>query len=177
MEIKVKKLEEAGYYSAMIGLALNKNQISDKMPAVANILCDKDAGHNKFLESIIIWLEVTAPRYWWSEADTYRLSTKQSQSTMHTVLKRPLTEEDFEDKCIIPETLQVINLYVESKDLLRLKKILPEGFMQTRVWCMSYKTLSNIILQRKNHRLPHWQEFIKLVLEQVDHPELLTKRL
>jgi len=76
MHIKVIKLEEAGYESAIKGLSLNKNQTQSHSKKVAQILCDKDFGHNKFLESIYIWLDVTAPRYWWSEADTYRLTTK-----------------------------------------------------------------------------------------------------
>jgi len=45
--------------------------------------------------------------------------------------------------------------------------------MQKRMWNMNYKTLRNIILQRKNHRLPHWQTFIKSIEEQIDYPELL----
>ena len=57
------------------------------MKEISEKLHDKDEGHNKFLESIIIWAEVTAPRYWWQEADTYRLSTKQSESTMHTLIE------------------------------------------------------------------------------------------
>ena len=89
MGIIVNKLEEAGYQSALFGLSLNKNQPLENMPDVAKKLCNKSGGHNKFLESIIIWLDVTAPRYWWQDADTYRLSTKQSQSTNHTILKRP----------------------------------------------------------------------------------------
>lgn len=53
----------------------------------AGRLFEKDGGHNKFLESVILWLDVNAPLYWWTEADTYRLSTKQSESTMHTLEK------------------------------------------------------------------------------------------
>ena len=124
-----------------------------------------------------VWLVVKAPRYWWQDADTYRLSSKQSQSTTHTLLKRPLVLEDFEDKCVIPETLTVLNMCINGKDFLGAKKVLPEGFLQTREWCLSYKTLSNIFVQRKNHPLPHWPEFIKLVLQQVDYPELLSIRL
>lgn len=177
MELIVTKLEEAGHKSALIGLALNKNQPLDKMVNVSQILCNKDYGHNKFLEHMYVWLLVKAPRYWWQDADTYRMSSKQSQSTTHTLLKRPLTIDDFEDKCVIPETLTVLNMCINSKDFLGAKKVLPEGFLQTREWCLSYKTLANIFVQRKNHKLPHWHEFIKQVLQQVEYPELLSKRL
>ena len=81
-------VEEAGYMSALGGLGHNKKQPQDRgMHAVAVRLAPMDGGHNKFLESIYVWLNVKAPRYWWQEADTFRLSTKQSESTMHTLNK------------------------------------------------------------------------------------------
>ena len=177
MGIIVNKLEEAGYQSALFGLSLNKNQPLENMPDVAKKLCNKSGGHNKFLESIIIWLDVTAPRYWWQDADTYRLSTKQSQSTNHTILKRPLCKEDFEDCAISDSYLNELNAYVDSKNFLTLKKKLPEGFLQRREWCMSYKTFLNIVQQRKNHMLPQWRSFIDQVIEQMDHKELVIHAL
>ncbi|MGH2270981.1 hypothetical protein ACQ9LF_04210 [Anaerohalosphaeraceae bacterium U12dextr] len=184
--LNVKKAQEAGYKPALIGLAHNKKQCPDKMSVVAQKLADKDGGHNKFLESIIVWLDVRGPRYFWQEADTFRLSTKQSESTMHTLTKELLEiniddekavqaflKDNFEpDSCSIA-TLKWIYEAAKANDLIAVKKRLPEGFLQTRMWCMSYKTLRNIILQRRTHRLPHWKEFIRQTLEQVDHPELL----
>ena len=38
---------------------------------------------------------------------------------------------------------------------------------------MNYKTLRNIILQRRSHRLPHWKDFIRQTLDLVEHPDLL----
>ncbi|MCK9428923.1 MAG: hypothetical protein M0R17_02790 [Candidatus Omnitrophica bacterium] len=160
----------------MLGLSLNKNQPIDKMSTVANNLSDKDYGHNKFLEHIYVWLLIDAPRYFWVDADTYRLSSKQSESST-TVLSKELTVNNFEDKYVLPETLKIINFCINSKNYLEVKKIIPEGWMQKREWCLNYKTLSNIIIQRKHHKLPHWPEFIKQTVSQLDHPELLEKRL
>ena len=182
----VTKVDEAGYDAALHGLAHNKKQPAEKMPSVARKLADMDGGHNKFLESLIVWLDVRAPRYWWQEADTFRLSTKQSESTMHTLTEELLAididnsvevnaflELNFEPHACSLETLQAIYTAAQNKDLIGIKKRLPEGFLQARLWCMSYKTLRNIILQRRTHRLPHWKSFIRQTLEQVDHPELL----
>jgi hypothetical protein len=185
----VEKVEEAGYAAAMRGLAHNKKQSPDDMPTVARRLAGQDGGHNKFLESIIVWLDVQAPRYWWQEADTFRLSTKQSESTMHT-LRRELagvdrTDSDavqrfintaFEPGSCTPQTLEPLFAALDVDDLVEIKKRLPEGFLQKRLWCMSYRTLRNVILQRRTHRLPHWRQFIDQVLAQVDHPELLPDR-
>jgi hypothetical protein len=66
--VKIKILKEAGYDEAILGLSLSKGTSIERAKDVAVILSDKDGGHNKLLESIYIWLDVTAPRYWWQEA-------------------------------------------------------------------------------------------------------------
>ncbi len=184
--ILVKKVDEAGFDAALHGLAHNKKQPVAKMAKVAQKLADLDGGHNKFLESMYVWLDVRAPRYWWQEADTFRLSTKQSESTMHTLTEellaiditdirsvRSFIEDNFEPDSCPPDTLRAIYKAAIDKDIIGVKKRLPEGFLQTRMWCMNYKTLRNIILQRRSHRLPHWKDFIRQTLDIVEHPELL----
>ncbi len=172
-EIQVEIIEEAGYNSAMLGISFNKDQPVKNMPNVANKLAPLDLGHNKFLEQTIVWMVVRAPRYLWQEMDTFRLSSKSSQSTMHTILNDKLLESNFECERIDSSYLNKLNETLESKDLLELKQDLPESFMQKRMWMMSYKTLRNLILQRRNHRLPHWKVFIETILNNIEHPELL----
>jgi hypothetical protein len=172
-EIDVKIIEEAGYNSAMLGISFNKDQPPEKMPDVANKLAPLDFGHNKFLEQIMIWMVVNAPRYWWQEADTFRLSSKSSQSTMHTILKNKLECVNFECEDIEGVNMDYLNSLLAQKELVMLKRKLPEGFMQKRMWMMSYKTLRNIIIQRRFHRLPHWKIALTSILSQIQHPELL----
>ena len=188
--IRVQKIDEAGYDAALLGLSHNKKQTPESMEAVARRLSDKDGGHNKFLESIYLWLDVRAPRYWWQEADTFRLTSKQSESTMHTLTSELLAinlddtaaveaflQANFERESCSAQTLAWIYEAAAAQDIVSVKKRLPEGFLQTRMWCMNYKALRNIILQRRTHRLPHWKEFIRQTLEQADHPALLPELL
>jgi hypothetical protein len=172
-ELSVQVIEEAGYASAIVGLSFNKDQDPNNMHEVAKYLAPFDGGHNKFLEQIGVWVVVRSPRYWWQEADTFRLSSKSSQSTMHTILKNELTADNFECKDTEGIDLNYLNTLLKEKQLIKLKRKLPEGFMQKRVWFMSYKTLRNIILQRRKHLLPHWQYLISELRLQVKHPELL----
>ena len=113
-------------------------------------------------------------RFWNTEFDTYRVGiTKQSESTVHTLLKRPLAQEDFERP--IPETtLHLLNELIAEKRFDEAKNLLPEGFLQRRVVCANYKTLRHIIGQRHDHRLSEWQTFIQEVLAQVERPAYLT---
>lgn len=180
--MKIQILNEFGYSEAIFGLSLSYGTPRQKAEEVALKLCNQDHGHNKFLEMIDVWLDITAPRYWWQEADTYRLSTKQSESTMHTIHKRNLTQDDFEgfiESTTLNWLNSLINNYNLKKDqysFLLLKCHMPEGFLQRRIWKLSYKNLREILIQRSNHRLPEWREiFCPYILSNVEHPELLTK--
>ena len=181
-------IQEAGYESAMRGVQLYRNIDFERAKKLAVTLASKDMGHNKFLESIIVWIEVIAPRYWWQEADTYRQSTKQSESSMYTLRKElsilrdsdnyNLTnymETAFEDGSVTKEQISEMIQKCKESDLVGLKKLLPEGYLQRRIWCLSYKSLRGIILQRRKHKLPHWADFIAQVLLQVGNPELLPE--
>lgn len=182
-------VEEAGYASAMRGLSFNKKRSLDEMHQAALKLCSRDGGHNKFLETMTICVEVQAPRFWWQEADTYRISTKQSESTMHTLVKElqmttprelfTYGERNFDGGVVSSKVLELMHQIANDVNmdsivkLVELKRRMPEGFLQKRMWCMSYKTFRNMYLQRKNHRLPHWPKFLAQVLAQIEHPDLL----
>lgn len=170
--MQVTILNECGYFPAMLGLSLSYNQDVGKMPAVADKLKDKYGGHNKFLESIYLWVDVNAPRYWHQQADTYRLTTKQSESTEHTLARYPITSESFEDTIdqVFIDKLEGMRL---SKDLRKLKAHLPESFLQRRIWVMNYMALKNIINQRSGHKMPQWAYFIDEIKRQAEHPEFL----
>jgi len=171
--ISVRILEEHGYESALLGLSLSYGVDPASMESVANRLRFKGDGHNKFLESIVVWLDVDAPRYFWQQYDTYRVGvSKQSESTMHTMTKRPLRQDDFAHP--IPDAhLHHLNALIGQESWEAVKHDLPESFLQRRILCQNYMSLQRIIRQRKRHRLSEWQQFIDEVLRQVAHRELL----
>ena len=182
--MKVKVMNEAGYEEAMVGLSLNMDKSPADMHHVAKRLCSMDKGHNKFLEQLMVWVDVTAPRYFWSQFDTYRHCSKQSQSTMHTGLKRKLSVEDFEYGIVQQATLNSLNALIEEyptltdpeqkKDSLKYyKAMLPEGFLQRRVVMLNYKSIRNILAQRRRHKLPEWREFCETLYAQCTLPQYL----
>jgi len=172
--MKVKILKECGYEEALLGLSLSYN--ADDMKKIeqrAIKLAQMDGGHNKFLESMILWIDIDAPRYWWSQFDTYRIGiTKQSESTMHTILKRELTMDNF-DVFISGTILDIINTNIRTGDFDSAKAHLPESFLQRRIICTNYKTLRCIISQRHGHKLKQWQNFINSIYEQINYPNFL----
>ena len=52
--------------------------------------------HRKFMRMIAVYVDITAPLYWWKEFDTYKVGTvANSCSTMHKIADKEFTLEDF----------------------------------------------------------------------------------
>lgn len=52
--------------------------------------------HRKFMRMIVVYLDITAPLYWWKEFDTYKVGTvANSCSTMYKIAEKEFTLEDF----------------------------------------------------------------------------------
>lgn len=190
--MRTTKVDECGFLPALFGMGLSYNvvggasyrefltggvpgDIYHRLKQRTDNLAHLQGGHNKFLESIITWWEITAPRYWWSQMDTYRVATKQSESTMHTLMKKPLTQEMFEGGINLL-TLDWLEYLRQQGEFDQLKAELPEAFIQKRIVCCSYKTLQNIYNQRKNHKLREWRYFCDRMLTQVNYPEFIIKK-
>ena len=52
--------------------------------------------HRKFMRMITVYMDITAPLYWWKQVDQYRVSVvTNSCSTMHKIAAREFTLDDF----------------------------------------------------------------------------------
>lgn len=66
--------------------------------------------HRKFMRMIIVYLDITAPLYWWKEFDTYKVGTvANSCSTMHKIADKEFTLEDFSCEHLIDYDLYSCN--------------------------------------------------------------------
>lgn len=91
-----------------------------------NRLRNAGTDHRKFMRMITVYLDITAPLYWWKEFDTYKVGTvANSCSTMHKIADKKFTLEDF--SCEHLNTNRVLTCYApteyhfSSLDLLKLK--------------------------------------------------------
>lgn len=137
-------------------------------------LIKKGDSHAKVMRMVTVWLDITAPRYWWAEMDTYKIGTvTMSESTMHTIMKKELDSENFEGGMDLA-TLNELNEFIKNRQFMKLKKKLPESFLQRRVVCTNYQTLRHIYFDRRNHKLPEWKYFIDRVLLLLPFSDLIT---
>ena len=139
--------------------------------------------HRKFMRQILVSVDITAPLYWWKEADTYKVGTvSNSCSTMHKLASTTITMDCFEmdDFADSNEESNHYNLYTKTmwsnlidhlealrkefnetkdkrywKELIRL---LPESWLQKRTITMNYENLLNMYRHRKNHKLTEWSK-------------------
>lgn len=143
--------------------------------ALAKRLIKAGNEHGKFLRQIYVAFDLTAPRYFWSEFDTYGFAPKNSCSTMHTLLlnSRPISldmfvyhEEESDIMKVIVDELNILRCLYNSEGSTaeqkleykrRAKQLLPEGFLQKRTVATNYAQIRNMYHQRKNHQLPEWR--------------------
>lgn len=137
---------------------------------LASALANSGADDGKFLRMIHVQLDVTAPLYWWKEADTYSVGVvKNSCSTMHKIHAKEFTIDDFSHEHLyspmhdLKPTVDLLNVYrerfIETKDKSdwwQLIQLLPSSYNQRRTWDLNYAVLRNIYHARKGHRLDEW---------------------
>lgn len=150
----------------------------------------RDAGtdHRKFMRMIVVYMDVTAPLYWWKEYDTYKVGTvANSCSTMHKIAEKEFTLDDFSCEHLIGiakddlhGTTSVLNhfrkLYLQSKDKKywwQMIQLLPSSYNQRRTIMLNYEVLANIYKSRRNHKLDEWHTFCDLI-ESLPYSELIT---
>ena len=164
-------------------------------------LANSGPDDGKFLRMIHVQLDVTAPLYWWKEADQYKVGTvTDSCSTMHKIHAKEFELDDFSHEHIINSvsmgaqeievrispmqafltTIECLNsyreLYLETKDKKywwQLIQLLPSSYNQRRTWDLNYAVLRNIYHARRNHKLDEWRELCAWI-ETLPYSELIT---
>ena len=205
--IKVENIEVFNFEGAIRGLRnpMNSWDKSDSIKCYANRncpgicknnscgLCVGDADldlmkrlfnagteHRKYLRQIFVSMDITAPLYWYKEADTYKIGTvANSCSTMHKIAAKPFEMSDFSHEKLgigTETTLKIVvdelnnnkerEMYLQSHDKSfwwGMIQLLPSSYNQRRTITMDYENVFSIIKQRSGHKLDEWNEFVKIL--------------
>ena len=144
--------------------------------------------HAKYRRMITVYVDITAPLYWWKEYDTYKVGTvANSCSTMHKIHARDLQLNDFshehltqENRLMIEDLIHCINKarwrYMESGDKdewWQMIQMLPTSFNQTRTVMLNYEVLTGIYRDRKAHKLDEWRTLCEWI-EHLPMSEIIT---
>lgn len=153
--------------------------------------------HAKYRRMIAVYVDITAPLYWWKEFDTYKVGTvANSCSTIHKIAAKEFTLEDFscehlsnfsshpekvlDPLSILKSTIVTLNScrheYLETKDKFfwwQMIQLLPSSYNQKRTVMLNYEVLAGIYPMRKNHKLDEWREFCDWI-ETLPYSEIIT---
>lgn len=144
--------------------------------------------HAKYRRMITVYMDVTAPLYWWKEADTYKVGTvANSCSTMHKIHAKEFELDDFSHDHLSPDGIITLGMVVSDlnhnrEDYLNTKdkkywwqmiQLLPSSYNQRRTLMLNYEVLSHMYHDRKDHKLDEWREFCKMIRE-LPYSQLIT---
>ena len=162
----------------------------------AKSLSASGTDHRKFMRMIVVYLDVTAPLYWWKEFDTYKVGTvANSCSTMHKIHAKEFALDDFSHEQLNPhgESMRCLNniigvlndyrhRYINGFDNVeprnkvvwwQMIQLLPTSYNQKRTVMLNYEVLANIYKSRHNHKLDEWRTLCEWI-EQLPYSELIT---
>ena len=158
-------------------------------------LCKAGSEHRKFMRHIFVSMDITAPLYWWKQADQYKIGvTTNSCSTMHKIAAKEFELDDFSCEHLIgdetvdfddvhfnmnhyPYGVMLIMVYtlnvwrekyLQTKDKKywwQMIQLLPSSYNQKRTITMNYENALTIIKQRTGHKLDEWSVLIEKLLE------------
>lgn len=209
--LKIENAEVLGWEHAIRGMRNPKNSW-EKSDSTFHLMIDDDkaedfigendlklmttlrnAGtdHRKFMRMITVYLDITAPLYWWKEFDTYKVGTvANSYSTMHKIAAKEFTLEDFshehlqEDSVAVLETvIHTLNVHRDwfnnkvlddpKIDWWQMIQLLPSSYNQKRTVMLNYEVLANIYKSRRHHKLDEWHTLCDWI-ESLPYSELIT---
>ena len=230
--IKIENTEIVGWEAAIRGMRspMNSWDKSDSVKCYANANCPgicknnvsgicigsndldlmkrlRNAGtaHRKFMRMITVYVDITAPLYWWKEFDTYKVGTvANSCSTMHKIHAKEFTLEDFSTEHLCKSNIEVLEelvleleywrdkfvnydeyckvvpefreIYSKKDCWWQLIQLLPSSYNQRRTVMLNYEVLANIYKSRRNHKLDEWHVFCEWI-ENLPYAELITDKV
>ena len=158
-------------------------------------LCNTGTDHRKFMRMIVVYVDITAPLYWWKGFDTYKIGTvANSCSTMHKIHAKEFDVNDFSHEHVeeltgddynmsydfLLRTVDILNYYrkkfLETGDKVywwQLIQLLPSSYNQKRTVMLNYEVLANIYKSRRNHKLDEWHTFCDWI-KMLPYSELIT---
>lgn len=181
--LKIENVDVMGWEAAIRGMrnplnSLDKSDSGTKCPYEKETCCgecqqnfcigpnDKDlmkrlrnAGtdHRKFMRMITVYLDITAPLYWWKEFDTYTVAN--SCSTMHKLTEKLFSKDDFSHEHLCK---------VQDELMTEFNKFI--GF-ENKVHNSPYRALDDVI-----EELNQWRDFYLCYKKKSDaDPEKVKK--
>ena len=111
--------------------------------------------HRKFMRMITVYVDITAPLYWWKEFDTYKVGTvANSCSTMHKIHENEFKLEDFSHEQLIDEPIYAHDGLDSDEE-----RIFSTGLLNDTIFCLN--VFRKKFLETKDKK--YWWQMIQLL--------------
>ena len=191
--------DDCMYHVKNDGLGLIPSQIHILGPNDHDLMMRLAKGgpvHAKYRRMITVYVDITAPLYWWKEFDTYKVGTvANSCSTMHKIHAKEFEYDDFSWEHLsdmadegdhfcnheaMEATITALNYnrkkFIETKNKAyfdAMIQLLPSSYNQKRTVMLNYEVLANIYEYRRNHKLDEWHVVCDWI-ESLPYSEIIT---
>lgn len=160
-----------------------------------------DSENRNFMRMIVVYLDITAPLYWWAEFKAYKIGAISSPGSLtYKVMDEEFALEDFscenlttQAKNTLKKTVDTLNgyrdIYInwDEKDGLikrafeynyqqvwwQMIRLLPSSYNQHRTVMLNYEVLADIYKSEKNRSLREWRTFCDWI-KSLPYHELIT---
>ncbi len=177
MNFKIENTEVYGIEKAIkasgnpMRTKFDRGEVTEKDMARAKALGNQPngQGHDNYLKGIIVQMDLTAPLYYWKQAQRYHwFDFVSSQSTMHSLMKFDVASQCVDETSpkVIAIVQGLIDEYKELEDeeakeakWREVVASLPCGFCLGATMTTNYQQLKTMYLQRRAHKLKEWHLF------------------
>ena len=184
-------------------ISIYKHRVEEYKDYFWKPLANGGAVHAKYRRMISVYVDITAPLYWWKEFDTYKVGTvANSCSTMHKIHAYNFDRADFSCEKLLSPSLQVLDNTITELNFWRNRfingghvhmqdgtvidfdardkhawdqmiQLLPSSYNQKRTVMLNYEVLVGMYRDRKNHKLDEWHTLCDWI-ESLPYSEFIT---
>lgn len=144
--------------------------------------------HGKYRRMITVYLDITAPLYWWKEFDTYKVgAVANSCSSMYDLKVKEFKIDDFSHDQLLESTMTTMTALIDVLNACReaflatnnkalwyqMIQLLPSSYNQKRTIMLNYEVLAGIYSMRKDHKLDEWSVFCRWI-EWLPYSDVIT---
>lgn len=175
------KIENTSIFDFVLGATdIEPSMIGTTKLELMKSIFKMSTDHNNLRERIIVFMDITAPLYWWSTYDEHWVNTvaNSCSTTIHKIQDKEFTLDDFsiehltEDVIENPfnEIIDCLNFfrrlylqYNDKSDWWQMIQLLPSSYNQKRTVHLNYAVLKNMYFARRKHKLDCWVDFCKYI--------------
>ena len=146
-------------YNEFTNYYWNDIELGENDHKLAMSLCKAGTDHRKFLRMITVYVDITAPFYWWKEFDTYKVGTvANSCSTMHKIADKEFTLDDFSSEHLTDSRdygTELLNVNGEGTDIF----VSPYNLLKIEIGVLN--NMRKMFIETKDKKW--WWQMIQLL--------------